>query len=121
AATGGSTNAVLHIMAIARELGVDLELEDFDRVSTKTPIIVDFKPWGRYVANDLFEAGGMAVIAKRLMESGHITDSKTVSGKTLFEEAKAAKETAGQLVVRTMDSAIAPRGGFAILRGTLSP
>lgn len=121
AATGGSTNAVLHIMAIARELGVDLELEDFDRVSTKTPIIVDFKPWGRYVANDLFEAGGMAVIAKRLMDAGFIVDSKTVSGKTLFEEAKAAKETAGQLVVRTVDTALAPRGGFAILNGSLAP
>jgi len=121
AATGGSTNAVLHIMAIARELGVDLELADFDKVSARTPIVVDFKPWGKFVANDLYEAGGMSVIAKRLMEAGLITDQPTVSGKTLFEEAKAAKETAGQKVVRANSEPLAPRGGFAILHGTLAP
>jgi dihydroxy-acid dehydratase len=121
AATGGSTNAVLHIMAIARELGVDLELADFDRIAAKTPIVVDFKPWGRFVANDLYEAGGMRVIAKRLAEANLITDSKTVSGKTLFEEANDAKETAGQKVVRSTKDAIAPRGGFAILHGSLAP
>lgn len=121
AATGGSTNAVLHIMAIARELGVDLELADFDRVSARTPIIVDFKPWGRYVANDLFEAGGMRVIAKRLREANLVSDQKTVSGKTLFEEAANAKETEGQKVVRSNDQPLASRGGFAILHGSLAP
>lgn len=121
AATGGSTNAVLHIMAIARELGVDLELADFDRVSAQTPIIVDFKPWGRFVANDLFEAGGMRVIAKRLQEANLVSDQKTVSGKTLFEEAASAKETEGQKVVRSNDQPLASRGGFAILHGSLAP
>ncbi len=121
AATGGSTNAVLHIMAIARELGVDLELADFDRVSAKTPIIVDFKPWGRFVANDLFEAGGMSVIAQRLKDAQLLTDSPTVSGKTLFQEAEAANETAGQMVVKTASTALSPRGGFAILQGSLAP
>ncbi len=121
AATGGSTNAVLHIMAIARELGVDLELADFDRVSARTPIIVDFKPWGRFVASDLFEAGGMSVIAKRLKDAQLLTDSPTVSGKTLFQEAEGAKETAGQMVVKTTSSPLSPRGGFAILHGSLAP
>lgn len=121
AATGGSTNAVLHIMAIARELGVDLELSDFDRISGATPIIVDFKPWGRYVANDLYEAGGMRLIAKELRAANLIADEKTVSGKTLFEEAAEAKATEGQKVVRSVENALAPRGGFAILHGSLAP
>lgn len=121
AATGGSTNAVLHIMAIARELGVDLELSDFDRISGATPIIVDFKPWGRFVANDLYEAGGMRLIAKELRAANLIVDQKTVSGKTLFEEAAEAKATEGQKVVRSVDNALSPRGGFAILHGSLAP
>lgn len=121
AATGGSTNAVLHIMAIARELGVDLNLGDFDRISANTPIIVDFKPWGRYVANDLYEAGGMAVIVKRLMEAGLIKDIRTVSGKSIFEEAIVSSEKTGQKVVRSVANAISPRGGFAILHGSLAP
>lgn len=121
AATGGSTNAVLHITAIARELDIDLALEDFDRISAKTPIIVDFKPWGKYVANDLFEAGGMRVIAKRLMEAKLIGDSPTVSTKSIFEEAKEAQERPGQKVVASVEKPLSERGGFAILFGTLAP
>ncbi len=121
AATGGSTNAVLHIMAIARELGIDLELADFDRISASTPIIVDFKPWGRFVASDLFEAGGMRVIARQLMDAKLIKDSPTVSGSSIFKEAEAAKETPGQKVVHKTSEALSPRGGFAILHGSLAP
>jgi dihydroxy-acid dehydratase len=121
AATGGSTNAVLHILAIARELGVALTIDEFDVISSKTPVIADFKPWGRFVASDLYTAGGMSVIAKRLADAGLISDSPTVSGKTLFEEAAAAKETDGQKVVCTVASPLKPHGGFAILRGSLAP
>ncbi|MBI1271895.1 dihydroxy-acid dehydratase [bacterium] len=121
AATGGSTNAVLHILAIAREMDVPLSIDDFDAVSARTPIMVDFKPWGRFTAPDLETAGGMRLIAKRMKESGHITDSPTVSGLSLFEEAEKAVETEGQKVVRALDNPIQKRGGFAILKGSLAP
>ncbi len=121
AATGGSTNAVLHLLAIAREMDVELTIDDFDEVSARTPIIVDFKPWGRFNAPDLEKAGGMRVIAKRLKESGHLNDTETVSGATLFEEAEKAEEVEGQKVVRSIDNPIQERGGFAILKGSLAP
>ncbi len=119
--TGGSTNAVLHLLAIAREMGVDLELEDFDAISRRTPIFVSLKPGGQFVAPDLEAAGGMRLVAKRLMEAGLISDAKTVSRKTLFEEAAAASETPGQKVVREAGNPLKPFGGMAIMRGTLAP
>ncbi|MGH9554115.1 MAG: dihydroxy-acid dehydratase, partial [Terriglobales bacterium] len=120
-ATGGSTNAVLHLLAIAYEAGIKLELEDFDRISSRTPILVDLKPGGRFVAPDLEKAGGMRLVAQRLREGGYIQDAPTVSGKTLFQEAQAAQETAGQQVVRPLDKPLKKMGGIAILRGTLAP
>ena len=122
AASGGSTNAVLHLMALAHEAGVDLDLDDFDRIAWETPLIVDLKPGGRFVATDLYEAGGVRLIAKRLLDAGMLHgDAPTVSGKTLAEEANDAEETPGQEVVRQMDDALKPTGGFAILRGNLAP
>lgn len=121
AATGGSTNAVLHLLAIAREVGVELSLDDFDRISASTPVIVDFKPWGRFTAPDLEKAGGMKLVAKRLMEAKLIDEASTVSGSSLFEEAKSAQETEGQKVVQPVEKPIKNRGGFAILKGSLAP
>lgn len=121
ATTCGSTNAVLHLLAIARELGVALSIDDFDTVSERTPVLVDMKPGGRFTAPDLERAGGMALIAARLMDLGLITDIPTVSGKTLFEHARDAKETTGQQVVRASDNPIKKSGGIAILRGSLAP
>ncbi|HEY9785417.1 MAG TPA: dihydroxy-acid dehydratase [Candidatus Obscuribacterales bacterium] len=120
-ATGGSTNAVLHLLAIAREMNVDFVLEDFDRISAKTPIIVDLKPGGRFTAPDMEAAGGQRLLAKRLMEAGLIQDQPTVSGRTLFEEAADAVETPGQAVVRTFENPLKKMGGMAILRGSLAP
>src|SRR5207248_6006131 len=112
AATGGSTNAVLHLLAIANEAKVPLSIEDFDRVSSKTPIIADLKPGGRFVATDLFAAGGTALIAKRMIEAGLLNgDAITVSGKTLKQEADAAKETPKQEVVRDVKNPLKPTGG----------
>src|SRR5436305_13311413 len=100
AATGGSTNAVLHLMALAHEAGIPLDLEDFDRISSQTPLIVDLKPGGRFVATDLYRAGGVRLVAKRLIEAGKVHgDAATVSGKTLAEEAAQAREAGGQEVV----------------------
>jgi dihydroxy-acid dehydratase len=122
AASGGSTNAVLHLMALAHEAGVELDLDDFDRIAWETPLIVDLKPGGRFVATDLYEAGGVRLIAKRLLDAGMLHgDAPTVSGKTLAEEANEAQETPGQEVVRQMDQPLKPTGGFAILRGNLAP
>lgn len=122
AATGGSTNAVLHLLAIANEAKVPLSIDDFDRISAKTPILADLKPGGRFVATDLHAAGGTALIAKRMLEAGLLKgDAITVTGKTLGEEAAAAKETSGQEVVRKKENALKPTGGLAILKGNLSP
>src|SRR5687767_6628222 len=122
AATGGSTNAVLHLLAIAKEAGVDLSLPDFDRISSKTPLIADLKPSGRFVATDLHAAGGSALVVKRLIESGAIAgDALTVTGKTLAEESAGAKETPGQGVVRPNDRPLKPSGGLVILFGNLAP
>jgi dihydroxy-acid dehydratase len=122
ATTGGSTNAVLHLMAIAREAGVPLELADFDRISSRVPLLADLKPSGRFVATDLHAAGGSALVAKRLIDAGVIDGSAgTVTGKTLGAEASGAVETPGQQVVRPLDHALKPSGGLVILRGTLAP
>jgi dihydroxy-acid dehydratase len=122
AASGGSTNAVLHLMALAHEAGVQLDLDDFDRIAWETPLIVDLKPGGRFVATDLYEAGGVRLIAKRLLDAGMLHgDAPTVSGKTLAEEANEADEAPDQQVVRRMDDPLKPTGGFAILRGNLAP
>jgi dihydroxy-acid dehydratase len=122
AATGGSTNAVLHLMAIANEIGVELDLEDFDRIASRTPLIVDLKPGGRFVATDLYAAGGVRLVAKRLLDAGLLNgDTPTVTGRTLAEEAGDARETKGQEVVRPLDDPLKPTGGLAILRGNLAP
>ena len=122
AATGGSTNAVLHLLAIAIEAGVELKIDDFDRISSRTPILADLKPGGRFVANDLYRAGGIQLIAKRLLEAGLIhADALTVTGKTIGEEARNATETRGQEVVRPLSNPLKPTGGLVILRGNLAP
>ena len=122
AATAGSTNGILHLLAIAHEAQIPLTLEDFHTISQKTPVMADLKPGGQFVATDLYEAGGIQFLAKRLAEAGLIhTDELTVTGKTIGEEANAATETDGQQVVRAVNSPLKPTGGFAILRGNLAP
>jgi dihydroxy-acid dehydratase len=122
AATGGSTNAVLHLMAIAREAGVDLSLHDFDRISARTPVFADLKPSGRFVANDMFAAGGGTLLAQRLVNAKLVDPSaKTVTGRTIGAEAAEAKETAGQEVIRPLDRPIKASGGLLILKGNLAP
>jgi dihydroxy-acid dehydratase len=120
-ASGGSTNAVLHLIAIARELGVPLDIKDFDEISERTPFICDLSPGGKYVAKDYQDAGGSRLLAKRLLERGQLQDGPTVSGKTLFEEAQAAVETPGQAVIRTWDNPLKATGGLVIMHGNLSP
>jgi len=122
AATGGSTNSVLHLLAIAREAGVPLSIDEFDRISAKTPLLADLKPWGRYVATDLYRAGGIALVAKRLLEARRLhTQALTVTGRTIGEEAKRAVETPGQQVVRPVKNPLKRTGGLVILRGNLAP
>ncbi len=122
AATGGSTNAVLHLIAIAREAGVALAIEDFDRISNRTPILVDLKPGGRFVAVDVDKAGGIPVIARRLLDGGYVDGTAlTCTGRTFAQEAAEAKETSGQEVIRPLDKPLKPTGGLAILRGSLAP
>lgn len=121
AATGGSTNAVLHLLAIARDMGVPLTLDDFDKISAKTPILADLKPGGRFAAPDMFAAGGMRLVGKRLQEAGLLHDGLTVTGKNIFEEIQSAEETPGQEVIRPLSKPIKKDGGLAILRGSLAP
>ena len=122
AATGGSTNAVLHLLAIAHEAGVGLSLADFDRISERVPLLADLKPGGRFVATDLYHAGGTGLVAKRLDEAGLLHGSAlTVSGRSIGDEAKAANETASQEVVRPLDRPIKSTGGLVILKGNLAP
>jgi dihydroxy-acid dehydratase len=122
AATGGSTNAVLHLLAIAREAGIELDIEDFDTISNRTPLIADLKPGGNYVANDLYEAGGIRLVANRLLEAGYLhPEPMTVNGRTLGEEARTAQETPGQVVVRPVNEPLKPTGGLVILKGNLAP
>jgi dihydroxy-acid dehydratase len=122
ACSGGSTNGVLHLLAVAREMGVDLDIDDFDRISERTPILCDLKPAGQYVATDLYAAGGVAVMLQRLQDAGLLNeDPITVTGETIGELARAAEETPGQRVVRPLDEPLKPTGGLAILRGNLAP
>jgi dihydroxy-acid dehydratase len=120
-ATAGSTNAVLHLLAIAREAGVDFDIDEFDEISRKTPIIADLKPAGRFMAPDMFAAGGTPLVINRLRLAGLLTDTATVSGRSLFDECAGHTETPGQEVIVPFDRPIKPRGGFGILYGNLAP
>ena len=122
AATGGSTNSVLHLLAIANEVKIPLSIDDFDRISSRVPILADLKPGGRFVATDLYAAGGTALVAKRLLEAGLLQGQcLTVTGRTIGEEAGAAKETPAQKVVRQLNEPLKPSGGLVILKGNLAP
>ncbi len=122
AATGGSTNLVLHLLAIAREAGIPLDIDDFDRVSERTPIIADMKPGGRYTAVALDKAGGSKLLGKRLVESGLVDgDQLTPTGRTIAEEVENAEETPGQDVVVPVESPLKDTGGLVILKGNLAP
>ncbi len=122
AATGGSTNAVLHYLAVAREAGLHLAVEDFDRISARTPLLADLKPGGRFVATDLEAAGGIRLVARRLLEGGLLAgEARTVSGRSLAEEVRDASEKVGQVVVRPLDAPLKPTGGLVILKGNLAP
>ncbi|HEV3275036.1 MAG TPA: dihydroxy-acid dehydratase [Candidatus Dormibacteraeota bacterium] len=120
-ATGGSTNAVLHLLAIAAEAGIHLGIDDFDAICARTPILADLRPGGRFVATDLFAAGGLAVVMQRLLELGLLHgDAVTVDGRTLAEVAASARETPGQQVIRASDEPLRTHGGIAVLRGNLA-
>jgi dihydroxy-acid dehydratase len=122
AATGGSTNAVLHLLAIANEAKIPLSIDDFDRISSRTPVLADLKPSGRFVATDLFNAGGTALVAKRLLDAKLMNgDCITVTGRTIAEEAAQAKEAPKQEVVKTVAAPLKPTGGLVILKGNLAP
>ncbi len=122
ATTGGSTNAVLHLLAVAREAGVRLSLDDFDKINRKVPLLADLKPGGRFMAADLYAAGGTTLVAKRLLDAGLLhRDQPTVTGRTIGDEAVRAKETPGQEVVRPLSNPIKPTGGLVILKGNLAP
>ena len=120
-ASGGSTNAVLHMIAIANELNIPLTMEDFDQISERTPFICDLSPGGKYVAKDYQDAGGSRVLAQRLKERGQLHDTPTVSGKSLFEEAAEAAEIKGQQVILPWSAPLKPTGGLVILKGNLAP
>jgi dihydroxy-acid dehydratase len=122
ACSGGSTNGVLHLLAIANEMGIELSIDDFDKISERTPLLCDLKPGGQYVAPDLYEAGGVPLVMKRLQEAGLLHEQAiTVTGKTVGEHAAAARETEGQRVVRPLSDPIKATGGLAILHGNLAP
>ena len=120
-ATAASTNAILHLLAIAREAGVEFDIDVFDEISRTTPVIGDLKPGGQYMAFDLYEAGGSALVGRRLLEDGRLLDTSTVTGQTIFDEVKNAPETKNQKVVRRFDAPVKSRGGYGILYGDLAP
>ena len=122
ASTGGSTNAVLHLLAVAHEIGVELDIDDFDAINQRIPLIADLKPSGRYMAADLYQAGGTSLVAKRLLEAGLLkSECITVTGRTLKEEARTASETPGQKVLYHVEEPIKSTGGLVILHGNLAP
>jgi dihydroxy-acid dehydratase len=122
ATSGGSTNGVLHLLAVASEMGVPLDIDEFDAISARTPLLCDLQPGGRYVATDLYEAGGVPLVLKRMVEAGVLNaEAQTVTGKTIGQHAEEAPEAEGQRVVRPLDDPLKPRGGFAILRGNVAP
>jgi dihydroxy-acid dehydratase len=122
AMSGGSTNAVLHLLAVASESGIELSIDDFDRIASVTPLLCDLKPFGRFVATHMHAAGGTALLASRLAEAGLLHGAAmTVTGKTIGEHADAAQESPGQEVVRPLSNPLKPTGGLAILRGNLAP
>jgi dihydroxy-acid dehydratase len=122
AGTAGSTNAVLHLLAMAREAELPLTIDDFEPILARTPIFLDIKPGGKYMAADVDRAGGIGVVAQRLLEGGYVDGSAlTVTGRTFAAEAADARETAGQVVIRPLSQTLKPRGGIAILRGSLAP
>ncbi len=122
AMSGGSTNAVLHLLAVASEAGVPLQIDEFDRISERTPLLCDLQPGGQYVATELYEAGGVPLVLKRMQEAGVLHgDAATVTGRTIGEHAAEARETEGQRVVRPLEEPLKPTGGFAILRGNIAP
>ena len=122
AASGGSTNAVLHLLAIANEMGIELSIDDFDRINRRVPLICDLKPGGRFMATDLYEAGGTRLVAQRLFQAGLLhADAKTVTLHTLGDEASMASETPGQQVVRPNSNPLKTTGGQVILKGNLAP
>ena len=122
AASGGSTNAVLHLLALARTIGVDLDIDHIDRISRRTPLLCDLKPGGRFAAVELHKAGGIALLTKRLIEGGFIDgDALTVTGRTLGEECESVRETAGQEVVAPLSRPLRDEGGLVVLRGNLAP
>jgi dihydroxy-acid dehydratase len=122
AASGGSTNGVLHLLAVAREMGVELSIDDFDAIAERTPTLCDLKPGGQFLATDLHAAGGTAVLAKRLVEAGLLhADAPTVTGRTIGEHAAESHEADGQEVIRPLAKPVKPTGGLAILRGNVAP
>ncbi len=122
ACSGGSTNGVLHLLAVAKEIGIELSIDDFDRISERTPLLCDLKPSGRYVAPDLYAAGGVPLVLKRLKQAGLLhADAQTVTGKTVGEHADEATETEGQQVVRPLEDPLKNTGGLVILHGNLAP
>ena len=123
AATGGSTNGVLHLLAIAHEYGIDLDIDEFGAVADRTPLVADMQPGGRYTATDMFEAGGVGLVMRELLKRPGLLqgDAPTVDGRTLAEIAADTAEADGQQVVVPIETPIKPTGGLAILRGTLAP
>jgi dihydroxy-acid dehydratase len=121
-ATGGSTNVVLHLLATASDFGITLSIDDFDRLSRRTPVLADLKPWGAFTAPEMYEAGGMAVVGKRLLAAGLLhPEENTVTGRTLGDEIGRAREPEGQQVIKRRDRPLKKEGGIAILRGNLAP